>query len=182
MVRRCRDKPRGDDDSLRLRQGFILRGRRRKSPPLIATAFGATPPTAAPAQRQYPANALRSGLALDEWLLNRQRISEAGLGSKLEASVWPSAPHALIDVSHRQSALEVNGRGAARLLNAGVPLVSIFPRFRSGMATRTLLTKAEGNSSLETRPRILSRRILALLWALLWVAILTQAAGDQQLC
>jgi sarcosine oxidase subunit gamma len=51
--------------------------------------------------------------------------------------------HSLVDVSHRQIALEVSGPQAADLLNAGCPLdlhVSVFP---VGMCTRTVLGKCD---------------------------------------
>jgi sarcosine oxidase, subunit gamma len=80
---------------------FILRGAPEVAA-LIAPAFGATPP---PQPLRSDSSGQRSALWLgpDEWLLIAED-SEAGLGSKLEASL-ASAPHALIDVSHRQSAL-----------------------------------------------------------------------------
>ncbi len=155
---------------------FILRGAPEVAA-LIGPAFGATPPLQ---PLRSDSSGQRSALWLgpDEWLLIAED-SEAGLGSKLEASL-ASAPHALIDVSHRQSALEVNGRGAARLLNAGVPLDLDLSAFPVGMATRTLLTKAE--ILLWRRAPESFRVEFSRSFGPYVVAILTQAAGDQQLC
>ena len=52
-------------------------------------------------------------------------------------------PHSLVDVSHRQTALEVSGPHSTAVLNAGCPL-DLDPRgFPVGMCTRTVLAKAE---------------------------------------
>ena len=52
-------------------------------------------------------------------------------------------PHSLVDVSHRQTALQVSGPGAAVLLSAGCPLDLDPSAFPVGMCTRTVLAKAE---------------------------------------
>ena len=52
-------------------------------------------------------------------------------------------PHSLVDVSHRQIALEVSGPQAALLLNAGCPLDLDPSAFPVGMCTRTVLAKAQ---------------------------------------
>lgn len=52
-------------------------------------------------------------------------------------------PHALVDVSHRQFALELMGPHAAAILCAGCPL-DLDPReFPVGMCTRTVFAKAD---------------------------------------
>ena len=51
--------------------------------------------------------------------------------------------HSLVDVSHRQVGLWLEGPGAARLLAAGCPLDLDLRAFPVGMSTRTLLVKAE---------------------------------------
>jgi sarcosine oxidase subunit gamma len=52
-------------------------------------------------------------------------------------------PHSLVDVSHRQTALEISGPHAAAVLNAGCPLDLAPAAFPVGMCTRTVLAKAE---------------------------------------
>lgn len=51
--------------------------------------------------------------------------------------------HSLVDVSHRQCALEVSGPQAEVLLNCGCPLDLDPGAFPVGMCTRTVLAKAE---------------------------------------
>jgi sarcosine oxidase subunit gamma len=118
---------------------FILRGGSDVMGP-VGAAFGAPP-------RSQPLRAVVEGpraalwMGPDEWLLIAED-SEPGLGAKLDAAL-AGVPHALVDVSHRQCAIELSGVGAARLLNAGVPLDLDLPAFPVGMVARTLLLKAE---------------------------------------
>jgi len=79
-------------------------------------------------------------LGPDEWLL----IAEDGadVQAKLEAALG-GVFHSLVDVSHRQVGISVEGPRAARLLAAGCPLDLDLPAFPVGMSTRTLLVKAE---------------------------------------
>jgi sarcosine oxidase subunit gamma len=53
------------------------------------------------------------------------------------------APHALVDVSHRQFALEISGVHAATILSGACPLDLDARAFPVGMCTRTLLAKAD---------------------------------------
>jgi sarcosine oxidase subunit gamma len=52
-------------------------------------------------------------------------------------------PHALIDISHRQFALEVSGPHAATILSGACPLDLDLAEFPVGMCTRTVLAKAD---------------------------------------
>jgi sarcosine oxidase subunit gamma len=52
-------------------------------------------------------------------------------------------PYSLVDVSHRQTALEVSGPHATTLLSVGCPLELDLTSFPVGMCTRTVLAKAE---------------------------------------
>ena len=52
-------------------------------------------------------------------------------------------PHALVDVGHRQTAVQVSGPQGAVLLNAGCPLDLDLSAFPVGMCTRTVCAKAE---------------------------------------
>ncbi len=52
-------------------------------------------------------------------------------------------PHSLVDVSHRQIAIEICGPQAQTLLSAGCPLDLHISSFPTGMCTRTILGKAD---------------------------------------
>jgi sarcosine oxidase subunit gamma len=118
---------------------WILRGGPDVAAPLGA-AFGATPPSQPlRAASEGPRAALWMGP--DEWLLIAEDET-TGLAGALEAAL-AGVPHALVDVSHRQCAIELTGPGAARLLNAGAPLDLDLAAFPVGMVARTLLLKAE---------------------------------------
>jgi sarcosine oxidase subunit gamma len=52
-------------------------------------------------------------------------------------------PHCLVDVSHRQIALEVSGLQAQNVLNAGCPLDLHPESFPVGACTRTVLGKCD---------------------------------------
>jgi len=81
-------------------------------------------------------------LGPDEWLLIAEGADPASLGAEIEAALL-SAPHSLVDVSHRQIGLFVSGPVAARALSAGCPLDLHLSAFPIGMATRTIFDKAE---------------------------------------
>ncbi|MGA2792755.1 MAG: sarcosine oxidase subunit gamma family protein, partial [Roseiarcus sp.] len=155
---------------------FILRGG-REAAACVGPAFGA-------AAALEPLRSLTAGprsalwMGPDEWLLIAEDL-EPALGARLEAALAPTA-HALVDVSHRQGAIELSGRGAARLLNAGVPLdldSSVFP---VGMVARTLLTKVE--IVLWRRAPEVFHIEFSRSFGPYVAAILAQAAGDQELC
>ena len=75
-------------------------------------------------------------LGPDEFLL---------LGAALDdiAAAFGPVPHALVDVSHRQIGLRLDGEDAAALLAGGVPLDLAPAAFPPGMCTRTVFEKAE---------------------------------------
>jgi sarcosine oxidase, subunit gamma len=81
-------------------------------------------------------------LGPDEWLLIAEDTDAASLGAELEAALG-SAPHSLVDVSHRQIGVFVSGPVAARALSAGCPLDLHPAAFPVGMATRTIFDKVE---------------------------------------
>ncbi len=155
---------------------WILRGGPEVSL-TVAAAFGATPPLEPlRAAAQGPRSAL--WLGPDEWLLIAEDEAPE-LGGALAAAL-AGLPHALVDVSHRQCAIELSGPGAARLLNAGVPLDLDSDAFPVGMATRTLLLKAE--ITLWRREAERFRLEVARSFAPYVAAILTASARDQELC
>ncbi|MGA2045136.1 MAG: sarcosine oxidase subunit gamma family protein [Roseiarcus sp.] len=155
---------------------FILRGG-AEAAALAGPAFGAAPPREPlRSATEGPRSAL--WLGPDEWLLLAEDEAP-GLGAALEAALG-AAPHALVDVSHRNDALEVTGPGGARMLNAGVPLDLDLSAFPVGMVVRTLLTKAE--ITLWRRAPDHFRVEFQRSFGPYVAAILAQAAGDQELC
>jgi sarcosine oxidase subunit gamma len=78
----------------------------------------------------------------DEYLLCD--ISPVGMDrvAELEAALG-DIPHALVDVSHRQVAIEISGPNAALILNGGCPLDLHPDAFPLHMCTRTVLAKAD---------------------------------------
>jgi sarcosine oxidase, subunit gamma len=81
-------------------------------------------------------------LGPDEWLLIAPQAEGAALASSLEAAL-AHLPHSLVDVSHRQSAYQLQSPQATSLLAAGCPLDLDESAFPIGMCTRTVLAKAE---------------------------------------
>jgi sarcosine oxidase subunit gamma len=155
---------------------LILRGGREVAA-LAGAVFGATPPLE-PLRSQTAGARSALWMSPDEWLLIAEDCPPA-LGAALEAAL-AVVPHALIDISHRQGALEVSGAGAARLLNAGVPLDLDLSTFPVAMVVRTLLTKAE--ITLWRRAPGLFRVEFSRSFGPYAVGILAQAASDQELC
>jgi sarcosine oxidase, subunit gamma len=153
---------------------FILRGAEEVAGP-VGEAFGVALPTRPLASAGEGARAAL-WLGPDEWLLIAEDEPE-GLFEKFEAAL-AGVFHALIDVSHRQTAIEVAGPGAARLLAAGVPLDLDLSAFPAGMVTRTLLLKAE--ITLWRREPDRFRLEVGRSFAPYVAAALTQAAGDQE--
>ena len=66
----------------------------------------------------------------------------AELAAALERALG-TLPHSLVDISHRQFALEVSGPHAAAILNGACPLDLDIGEFPIGMCTRTVLAKAD---------------------------------------
>ena len=153
---------------------FVLRGGVDVAGP-IARTFGAAPPLL-PLQSRVTGARTALWMSPDEWLLLDEEC-EAGLGAKLESAL-AATPHALIDVSHRNCALEISGEGAARLLNAGVNLDLDLAAFPVGMVVRTLCVKADIVlwRREEKRFRVETGRSFGPYLA----AILSQAASDQE--
>jgi sarcosine oxidase subunit gamma len=80
------------------------------------------------------------------WLGPDEQLLLGVEGTNIAATLAPALrdlPHSLVDVSHRQTALEVSGPHATTLLNTGCPLDLDLTAFPVGMCTRTVLAKAE---------------------------------------
>jgi sarcosine oxidase subunit gamma len=81
-------------------------------------------------------------LGPDEQLLLGPAADTQIVAAALEAALTGIA-HSLVDVSHRQIALQVSGPRADSILNSGCPLDLDPAEFPPGMCTRTLLGKAD---------------------------------------
>jgi sarcosine oxidase subunit gamma len=119
---------------------FILRG----DASVIAAAGGAIGIDV----DQTPCRASRAGarallwLGPDEWLLVAPEAEVDTLQVALEQAL-SGRPHALVDVSHRQTGLAIQGVHAADILNSACPLDLDQAAFPVGMCTRTAFAKAE---------------------------------------
>ncbi|MGL4445731.1 MAG: sarcosine oxidase subunit gamma [Alsobacter sp.] len=139
-------------------------------PPGVAVTLGALPPAARFVLRGDPAAVAAAGgafgvalpqrinaasaqgarcavmLGPDEWLLIADDAAAPGATAALARDLGGAlgaVPHSLVDVSHRQTAIRVEGHEAELTLNAAVPLDLSDEAFPVGMATRTILEKAE---------------------------------------
>jgi len=81
-------------------------------------------------------------LGPDEWLLIAPAAQADAVGAALAAAL-AATPHSLVDVSHRQVAIELATPEAALLIAVGCPLDLDPAAFPVGMCTRTMLAKAE---------------------------------------
>lgn len=119
---------------------FLLRGA-PEAAGLAGAAFGAPMPTK---PLSSSANGARAALWLgpDEWLLLAEEADTLRLSDAL-GSALARTPHSLVDVSHRQLALDISGRLAARVLTSGCPLDLSIAAFPAGMVARTLFHKTE---------------------------------------
>lgn len=117
---------------------LILRGR-------AAAIEAATAPLSF-ALPQRPCRAVTLGersalwLGPDEWLILAPQSDP--IAADL-AMAMLDCPHALVDVGHRQCAIELTGTAAAEILNAGCPLDLDAGAFPVGMCTRTVLGRSE---------------------------------------
>lgn len=119
---------------------WILRGGPQVRLAAEAALKLAVPAVACRAATQQESAAL--WLGPDEWLLIAAESRADETATALRAALAGLA-HSLVDVSHRQVALEVSGPDAPALLAAGCPLDLDVGSFPVGMCTRTLLAKAE---------------------------------------
>lgn len=87
---------------------------------------------------------LSARLGPDEWLLLADNDGEGAdaLAENLTTDLRATA-HTLVDISHRNIAIELIGDDAVDVLNTGCPLDLGDRAFPVGMATRTLFAKAE---------------------------------------
>jgi sarcosine oxidase, subunit gamma len=81
-------------------------------------------------------------LGPNEWLLIGLDGDADLIAGGIEAAL-DGRFHALVDIGHRNVGIQVSGPRAADVLNSGCPLDLAEAAFPTGMATRTLLGKAE---------------------------------------
>lgn len=146
---------------------FILRGKDAAAH-AAAQAFGVAIPRT---PNRAEANDGRAALWLgpDEWLLLAPP-EEAGVIAETLATALSSLPHSLVDVSHRQTGIQLSGTAAANVLNAAVPLDLCADAFPVGMATRTIFEKAEivlWRTALDTFHIEVWRSFSSYVWAML---------------
>jgi sarcosine oxidase subunit gamma len=89
-------------------------------------------------------SAARSSIRLgpNEWLLIGPYGDAEVIAGEIDAAL-SGRFYTLVDVSHRNVGIIVSGRRAADVLNSGCPLDLAEAAFPTGMATRTLMGKAE---------------------------------------
>ncbi len=81
-------------------------------------------------------------LGPDEWLLLAPEAEGPSIAATF-AETLAALPHALVDIGHRNVALEIAGGAAATVLNIGCLLDLDLAAFPVGMCTRTVFAKAE---------------------------------------
>jgi len=82
-------------------------------------------------------------LGPDEYLLLGADVDAQESAAEALECALGDIPHALVNVSHRQFALEVSGPHAATILNGACPLDLDLGEFPVGMCTRTVFAKAD---------------------------------------
>lgn len=88
------------------------------------------------------ADLLSARLGPDEWLLVADGADGDTLAAKL-AGELDGTGYMLVDISHRNIAIEIAGSQAADVINTGCPLDLSDRAFPIGAATRTLFAKTE---------------------------------------
>jgi sarcosine oxidase, subunit gamma len=118
----------------------ILRG----GPPVLAAAAAALglPASTIACRAETAGGRAALWLGPDERLILAPEAEAAPTHATLER-VLIGQPHSLVEVSHRQAALEVSGPHATEVLNLGCPLDLHPSHFPVGMCTRTVFNKAE---------------------------------------
>jgi sarcosine oxidase, subunit gamma len=83
-------------------------------------------------------------LGPDEFLLLdlAPPVDTQALAAQLDGQIG-ALPHALVDIGHRQCAIEISGPNAAAIINSACPLDLDPGEFPVNMCTRTVLAKAE---------------------------------------
>ena len=113
----------------------------------VASEFAATAPSLAGFSINQPINTIVGDthmslrLGPDEWLLISERPDETMFD--VISSAVGTQLHSLVDISHRNVAIELNGDAATAILNSNCPRDLGEQAFPAGTASRTLFGKAE---------------------------------------
>lgn len=139
-----RTSPLAGRDAFRLhaapaRSRFVLRGD-AAAVEAVGAVFGVAP-THETCRAAEAGERAALWLGPDEWLLLAAPDVAEALAERVAAAV--PHPHSLVDVSHRQVGIAIEGPDAAERLAAGCPLDLDESRFPPGMCTRTLLGRCE---------------------------------------
>ena len=121
----------------------------------------------------------RSVLCLgpDEWEIQASETDRGDI-TALFASIYPTVPHSLTDVSDREIAIELEGDGAAELLSVGCPID--FSEMEPGSGKRSIFDNAQVIIRRDTEARFqmqVWRSFLPHAWGLLNVANREFASG-----
>jgi sarcosine oxidase subunit gamma len=81
-------------------------------------------------------------LGPNEYLL-LDSAGDAGPAAAAIETALGELPHALVDISHRQTAMQLRGPHAAQILNGACPLDLRIEEFPVGACTRTAFAKAD---------------------------------------
>lgn len=119
---------------------YILRCAPEKAD-VVGGAFGTPIPTVAGIAAMAGSRAAL-WLGPDEWLLLAEEGSERTIETSF-ASLAGQLPFSLVEVSHRNMAIELNGPAAADVLSTGCALDLDADVFRPGSCARTLFGKCE---------------------------------------
>jgi sarcosine oxidase, subunit gamma len=119
---------------------YLVRG----GPPVLEAAHDALglPQSSGACRAQARGERAALWLGPDEQLILGPASDSRAMRDALERALV-SLPHSLVEVSHRQAALEVSGPHAPAALNAGCPLDLHPDAFPVGMCTRTVFNKVE---------------------------------------
>jgi sarcosine oxidase, subunit gamma len=121
------------------RSRLALRGELRD---IAIVAAAALPMAATPCRAVVSGDWAALWLGPDEQLLIGPEAAGPAALATLRGMLL-ALPHSLVDVSHRQCAIEVAGQHAATLLNTACPLDLDLPQFPVGACTRTVFGKME---------------------------------------
>jgi sarcosine oxidase subunit gamma len=118
---------------------FLYRG--ADAAALCSASFGVTLPQVA-CRAAVVGSRAALWLGPDEWLLIAPEQERGTLLAEMTGALATNA-HSLVDVSHRQTAIQLTGPRVSQLINAGCPLDLELASFPVDMCGRTIFAKAE---------------------------------------
>ncbi|WP_137133479.1 sarcosine oxidase subunit gamma [Rhizobium sp. FKY42] len=105
--------------------------------PALSSALGLSLPTN-PKTSSSSGSRMALWLGPDEWL-----VIDEGEGGLMQAAASSGTVHSATDVSHRNTAILIEGPGTSAALNGGCPLDFSLKAFPVGACARTLFGKIE---------------------------------------